>query len=177
MWALVFTLAWYDWGTGTEQFGSIIAGLHFTLILCAYDGLLTLVELNHAALMPDLTTCSADRTKLNNASAVGAILGSLSSFFGHMYWSADGKNMVPFQRFSAVVALLSVIGFTFSAEKVCSDVDRRRETKMEKSDDRDKAEKERKGMTILKVVREMSAHRNFGLFTVVSSLQVGHPPG
>eukprot|EP00285_Hemiselmis_virescens_P017604 CAMPEP_0173404642 /NCGR_PEP_ID=MMETSP1356-20130122/59876_1 /TAXON_ID=77927 ORGANISM="Hemiselmis virescens, Strain PCC157" /NCGR_SAMPLE_ID=MMETSP1356 /ASSEMBLY_ACC=CAM_ASM_000847 /LENGTH=78 /DNA_ID=CAMNT_0014365347 /DNA_START=92 /DNA_END=325 /DNA_ORIENTATION=+ len=78
------------------------------MILCLYDGLLTLVELNHAALMPDLSTATGDRTKLNNASAAGAILGSFSSFFGHMYWSQSSKEggMVPFQRFSALVALL-----------------------------------------------------------------------
>jgi len=176
LWAIVFAMAWQDWGG--DQFGSVTAGIHFTMVLCLYDGLLTLVELNHAALMPDLTTSTDDRTRLNNASAAGAILGSLSSFFGHMYWSAstskDGSSMLPFQRFSAVIALLATIGFTFSAEKVCSDADRLRESKLSatKMEHEEKDHKQSKQLSMVTVFRQMLKHRNFGIFTLVSALQV-----
>jgi hypothetical protein len=51
----------------SEKFGSVLAGLHFTLILCAYDGLLTLVELNHSALLPDLSSSGISRTRYTHA--------------------------------------------------------------------------------------------------------------
>eukprot|EP00282_Hemiselmis_andersenii_P028384 CAMPEP_0169468780 /NCGR_PEP_ID=MMETSP1042-20121227/23110_1 /TAXON_ID=464988 /ORGANISM="Hemiselmis andersenii, Strain CCMP1180" /LENGTH=476 /DNA_ID=CAMNT_0009582175 /DNA_START=465 /DNA_END=1895 /DNA_ORIENTATION=+ len=171
LWAIVFAMAWQD--LGGEEFGSISAGLHFTMVLCLYDGLLTLVELNHAALMPDLTTSTEDRTKLNNASAAGAILGSLSSFFGHMYWSQDaqGGGVGPFRRFSTVVALLATIGFAFSAEKVCTDADRHRESKLV-AEGGEASERKKPPLSMATVVRQMMKHKNFGLFTLVSALQV-----
>lgn len=38
-----------------------IRGIHFTLSLCVYDGMLTLVELSHSALLADLTVDSVER--------------------------------------------------------------------------------------------------------------------
>eukprot|EP00960_Hanusia_phi_P000480 13542-Hanusia_phi.AAC.1 len=50
LWALVFALSWLDWGDEGQK-GSLLSAVHFTLALFAYDGLLTLVELNHGALL------------------------------------------------------------------------------------------------------------------------------
>ena len=99
LWALTFALAWYDWDYG-GRYGSVLAGLHFTLVLCLYDALLTIVEVNHGALLADMCVTVEDRTRLNTATAVGAILGSVSSFFGHLYWSPGRHGALgPFQRF------------------------------------------------------------------------------
>jgi hypothetical protein len=111
-WALVFALAWFDLGWSS----SVLDGLHFTLILCAYDGLLTYVELNHGALLADLSSSVTDRTLLNQASAVGAILGSLSSFFGHLYWQAGiGADLTSFRRF-AVQTLKRTLQIDFDSK-------------------------------------------------------------
>ena len=105
LWALVFALSWLDWGDEGHK-GSFLSAIHFTLALCAYDGLLTTVELNHGAplagelppchaygdapwqqngsgrgrrlhsgltSMADISSAVEDRTKLNQASAIGAV--------------------------------------------------------------------------------------------------------
>ena len=98
-WAVVFALAWYDWNANGE-YGSVISGLRFTLILCMYDSLLTLVELNHGALLADLSVTVEDRTRLSTATAIGAVIGSTTSFFGHLYWNGGkGEGLAHFQRF------------------------------------------------------------------------------
>jgi Na+/melibiose symporter-like transporter len=99
LWAVIFALAWYDLDYG-GVYGSILAGVHFTIILCLYDALLTIVEVNHGALLADMCNTVEDRTRLNTATAIGAIIGSVSSFFAHLYWT-PGKDVAlgQFQRF------------------------------------------------------------------------------
>jgi len=162
LWALVFALAWMDIGTDVQT-SSFLAGIHFCVVLCAYDGLLTLVELNHGALMADLGSSLSDRTRLNTASAIGAVFGSFSSFFGHLYWNpADGVPQTSFSRFSAAVALLAAVAFSFSAAKVA--VEEKAESAAEKE------EKSRLSPSV--VARQLYRQHNLGIFTLVSALQV-----
>eukprot|EP00935_MAST-01C_sp_MAST-1C-sp1_P002126 g2126.t1 len=60
LWALAFFLVWYPWGNGQW-----IQGANFAFVLCFYDAMLTFVEVNHGALLADITTDSNERAKYN----------------------------------------------------------------------------------------------------------------
>ena len=77
---MAFVATWIEWGEG------LLAGIHFVFMLCMYDGLLTYVEVNHSALLADITSDQAIRTSLLQWSAVCATLGSLSSLLARAYW-------------------------------------------------------------------------------------------
>lgn len=65
MMAVSFLLFWLPWG-GFQA----ALGLVFGLLLCLYDTFLTAVELNHSALLADLTTSESERVDLNVASSI-----------------------------------------------------------------------------------------------------------
>ncbi|EKX46456.1 hypothetical protein GUITHDRAFT_107660 [Guillardia theta CCMP2712] len=164
LWALVFSLSWLDWGDEGHK-GSFLSAIHFTLALCAYDGLLTTVELNHGALLADISSSVEDRTKLNQASAIGAVIGSCSSFFGHMYWNpVPGADLHLFRRFSAVVSLISALAFTYSAHGIS-----RHEQSLELKEKLEETSSElhhkastRKSVAI--VMKQLWNHKNLGVF-------------
>lgn len=113
LWALAFFLVWFPWG-GPEA-SPLLTGLNWMANLCLYDSMLTLVEVNHSALLAELTTDSRERAYLNSCSSVCAALGSLSSLAGHMFWFKRGGDMGPFRAFAAAVALGSFGCFQFAA--------------------------------------------------------------
>ena len=187
VWALVFALAWIDLPSSP-----VLAGIHFTLILCAYDGLLTYVEVNHGALLADLSSSISDRTRLNQASALGAILGSFSSFFGHLYWDGRGSgcDLTNFRRFAGCVSVLAALGFAWSAAFVTTDRHSLAEGQADESvlliaggnaevagattgksglgEGRGKPKRK----SALLVLKQLTRQRNLALFTAVSALQV-----
>lgn len=103
LWGAAFILLWFPWSVGSTS--PLLSGLHFALSLCLYDGALTFVEVNHAALLSDMTSDPAVRASANAASAAGAALGALASYVAHLAW-ADGGALVHFQSY---VVLLGVV--------------------------------------------------------------------
>ena len=67
---------------------SWLATLHFVLTLCVYDGGLTYVEVNHSALLAEVSTSPVERARCNMWAGIGAGVGSLSSWVGYVYWDA-----------------------------------------------------------------------------------------
>ena len=55
-------------------------------VQCFYDGMLSYVEVNHHALLADLSTDGQERAKFNMYSGVGAVIGSMSSIFTQLTW-------------------------------------------------------------------------------------------
>lgn len=107
LWAIAFSIVWFP--PNAEESSSALLGLHFAFCLCFYDGLLTFVEVNHSALLAEITTDSKERARCNLVSAGFATVGSMSTFFGHYYWNRD--NLDSFRRFCIVVAGLSALTF------------------------------------------------------------------
>uniref|UniRef100_A0A7S0F397 ADP,ATP carrier protein n=1 Tax=Hanusia phi TaxID=3032 RepID=A0A7S0F397_9CRYP len=172
LWALVFALSWLDWGDEGQK-GSLLSAVHFTLALFAYDGLLTLVELNHGALLADISSSVEDRTRLNQAAAIGAVIGSCSSFFGHMYWNpVPGADLHLFRRFSAVVSFISALAFAYSAHGIAR---HEKSLGLQEKLDETSSEVHHKASTrksVAVVMRQLWNHKNLGVFTLVSALQV-----
>ena len=110
-WCVAFCLVWWPWSYAEESVW--LSTLNFAFVLCFYDGMLTLVELNHGALLADITYDSNKRAKYNMYSAFCAALGSFTSFFGHMFW--DKTDLASFRTFALVLAFVSWACFEFTA--------------------------------------------------------------
>jgi Na+/melibiose symporter-like transporter len=106
LWAVAFLSVWWP---PQDAASPVLKGLHFAFCLCFYDSLLTYVEVNHSALLAELTTNEAERATCNMYSACCAALGSLASFFGHIYW--DREDLTQFRGFCIVVAFISWLSF------------------------------------------------------------------
>ena len=91
LWCVAFCMVWLPWGDATDVSLSSgggampaaaplpspwLAAAHFAFVLCFYDAMLTLVEVNHSALLADLTFDSNERAKYNMYSAFCAALGA-----------------------------------------------------------------------------------------------------
>ena len=84
LWALAFYLAWFPWGGAAA--GPGLRGLNWAVNLCVYDAMLTLVEVNHHALLAELSPDGRERAHLNRWSSLCAAVGSLTSLAGHIFW-------------------------------------------------------------------------------------------
>ena len=104
LFALSFMTFWFPWTNPSIQ---------FVVCLCLYDGLLTIVDLNHLALLADMALSAADRTNLNMYCSIFSGFGSLSVFVSYYFW--DHNSMGSFQVFCFVLALFSLTGFTVSS--------------------------------------------------------------
>ena len=104
LFALVFLGFWFQWASPAIQ---------FVICLCLYDGILTLVDLNHTALLADLALSAAERTRLNSYCSVFSVVGSLSVFLSYSIW--DRENIRSFQIFCCVLAIFCLVGFTVSS--------------------------------------------------------------
>jgi len=104
-WALAFLMVWFPWGgIGASSNNSFLTGLNFTVNLCVYDAMLTLVEVNHSALLAEISVDSRERARYNSWSSICAAIGSLTSLVGHLFWKSDPK-LASFRVFALFVAL------------------------------------------------------------------------
>ena len=104
LFALSFLSIWFRWCHPSIQ---------FVVCLCLYDGFLTMIDLNHLALLADLALSSEDRTSLNWYCSVFSGCGSLSVFLSYQFWDRD--NMSSFHVFCALLAVFSLVGFQVSS--------------------------------------------------------------
>ena len=98
--ALSFILFWFPWG---------YAPLQFVICLCLYDGLLSMIDLHHSALLADLAISAEIRAKLNWKSSLFSGIGSLSVFLSYAIWTRD--NLGAFRLFCLVLSVCSFVGF------------------------------------------------------------------
>ena len=134
VWALAFVLIWvpvFDanalpdsldtvsgasgiagpWGVTRRE---ILQGLHFMLVLCVYDGGLTFVEVNHSALLAEMTTSPSERAECNMWSAICAGIGALSSWLAYVTW--DPLNLTPFRTMTIGVSATAWLVFAVSSK-------------------------------------------------------------
>ena len=104
LFTLSFLSIWFRWCHPSIQ---------FVVCLCLYDGFLTMIDLNHLALLADLALSSEDRTSLNWYCSVFSGCGSLSVFLSYQFWDRD--NMSSFHVFCALLAVFSLVGFQVSS--------------------------------------------------------------
>jgi len=164
-WALAFALVFIP--LFPEHSDPWIAGFQFTFALCLYDGFLTLVEVNHSALLADISTSSSERARLNAYSAVGAGIGSLSSVLGHAFWTRSLNDLIGFQRMTIAVALFcgTVIHGACLGMKT--------ETHVASSKDKDEANwsPHGKSLSVLDFLSQLRTNKNFILFQAFYLIQ------
>ncbi len=98
-----FLSFWFSW---------LQPSLQFVTCLCIYDGFLTLIDLNHSALLADLALSEEERTRLNGYSSFFSAIGSTSVFMSYYFW--DKEFILTFQMFCVCLAGFSFIGFVIS---------------------------------------------------------------
>lgn len=169
LFALSFLAFWVAWAH---------PGLQFLICLCLYDGFLTLVDLNHNALLADLAVSADERTRLNFHSSLFSALGSLSVFLSYSFW--DKEDFMSFRIFCVVLAALSVLGFA-----VVSRILRHRfqnEVQSHKKGEGDLLKElsvaplaqAEKPITLGEYLKQLSCHKNFMWFVSMNLVQVFH---
>ncbi|KAM9461982.1 transmembrane protein 180 isoform 1-T2 [Clarias gariepinus] len=171
LFALSFLAFWVAWAH---------PGLQFLICLCLYDGFLTLVDLNHNALLADLAVSANERTRLNFHSSLFSALGSLSVFLSYSFW--DKEDFMLFRLFCVALAALSLLGFA-----VVSRILRHRfqnEVKSRKNEEEAFLKELRvgqvplvqteKAITLGEYLKQLSRHKNFMWFVSMNLVQVFH---
>lgn len=177
IWVASFITLWYPWTTSfvsqSPQIVGFVAGIHFMTSLTLYDGGLTYVEVNHGALLNEITSTSQERAKYNMWSAIWAGIGSCSSLFAHMFWDKD--NLARFQNVAWVVSLLSVVTFEVSTRQLEKIPHKQHGLKQENN----KAKPDGSPEALCKAsgsfsdfLSQLAHHRNFMIFAVLSAIQV-----
>ncbi|XP_073411872.1 transmembrane protein 180 [Dendrobates tinctorius] len=169
LFALSFLAFWVSWAH---------PGLQFLICLCVYDSFLTMVDLNHNALLADLAVSAAERTRLNFHCSLFSALGSLSVFASYTVWNKE--DFFSFRIFCVILAAVSALGFTVSTWLLRQ----RFRTGGQSADSQDCLLKElyveepsdspEKKITLLEYLRQLSRHRNFLWFVCMNLVQVFH---
>ncbi|KAM6951751.1 transmembrane protein 180 [Aplochiton taeniatus] len=170
LFALSFLAFWVAWAH---------PGLQFLLCLCLYDGFLTVVDLNHNALLADLAVSASDRTRLNFHCSLFSAVGSLSVFLSYSFW--DKEDFFSFRVFCVVLAAFSMLGFTVVSRLLS----RRFQTEARLRQEEALVLKElsmghgahsqpEKQVTLGEYLRQLSKHRNFMWFSAMNLIQVFH---
>jgi Na+/melibiose symporter-like transporter len=76
--------------------------------------MLTVVEVNHSALLAELSVDSRERAGYNSWSSICAAVGSLTSLVGHLFWKTE-PDLASFRVFALGVALGSWACFALAA--------------------------------------------------------------
>ncbi|XP_029365310.1 transmembrane protein 180-like [Echeneis naucrates] len=104
LYSLAFLLAWFPWRSYTP--GDWLSGLHLTVALCAFDGMLTFVLLAQCALFAEISSHHQSRLRLVKYSQVASLIGSSSVLFCGMV-SGNMEDLSAFQAFTVLIAILS----------------------------------------------------------------------
>uniref|UniRef100_A0AAZ3PBL0 Transmembrane protein 180 n=1 Tax=Oncorhynchus tshawytscha TaxID=74940 RepID=A0AAZ3PBL0_ONCTS len=170
LFAISFLAFWVSWAR---------PGIQFLVCLCLYDGFLTVVDLNHNALLADLAVSANDRTRLNFHCSLFSALGSLSVFLSYSVW--DKGDFHSFRLFCVTLAAVSALGFAAVSRLLT----RRFEKEARLRQDEAQALKElsivqnpltqqETPVTLGEYLRQLSKHRNFMWFASMNLVQVFH---
>ncbi|XP_028651574.1 transmembrane protein 180 [Erpetoichthys calabaricus] len=169
LYAISFLAFWLAWAR---------PGFQFIICLCLYDGFLTMVDLNHNALLADLAVSASERTQLNFYCSLFSAFGSLSVFMSYSFW--DKENFFSFRIFCVTLAAVSVLGFSiaswllrqrFQSEARAQQEERSALTELHIDQP---ALGQEKSLTLGEYLKQLSRHRNFLWFVCMNLLQVFH---
>ncbi|XP_002154765.3 transmembrane protein 180 [Hydra vulgaris] len=145
-------------------------GLQFSLALCLYDSFLTMVDLNHQALLADLTVKANDRVTLNFFCSVFSAAGSLSVFVAFALW--NDKNIGNFQIYCVILSIFVCVGFQICCKSMESHYKSfSKQIFVNSSKLKDQHSSIFAARTY---IRQILRHKNFLVFTVMNLVQVFH---
>ncbi|XP_041813792.1 transmembrane protein 180 isoform X2 [Chelmon rostratus] len=104
LYSLTFLIAWFPWRSYAP--GDWLSGLHLTVALCAFDGMLTFVLLAQCALFAEISSHHQSRLRLVKYSQVASLVGSSSVLFCGVL-SKNMEDFAAFQAFTVFIAILS----------------------------------------------------------------------
>jgi hypothetical protein len=195
-WALAFAIIWWPWGVwshspnpgadatteGLWSPQSILAALHFVVALCFYDGMLSYVEVNHSALLAEMTDRPEERARANMYAGIAAALGSGTSFIAYVMY--DTADLTHFRVLVLVVAIACLLIFEFAAWGIDSTANARSPAhashSVKQEDDMDVTEnaddvvprtKAEKPIGYMQFAFQLVRSRSFLAFVVLASLQ------
>nr|XP_033799700.1 transmembrane protein 180 [Geotrypetes seraphini] len=166
--AISFLAFWVSWAH---------PGLQFLICLCLYDSFLTLVDLNHNALLADLAVSAKERTSLNFYCSLFNAVGSLSVFMSYAFWNKD--DFFSFRIFCVLLASCAVIGFTVATWLLRQRFEIEARVKYDDSTLKELyidqgSNPEDKRITLAEYLKQLSRHRNFLWFVCMNLVQVFH---
>ncbi|KAK0140916.1 Transmembrane protein 180 [Merluccius polli] len=103
LYSLAFLLAWFPWRSYSP--GDWLSGLHLTVALCAFDGLLTFVLLAQCALFAEISGHHQSRLRLIKYNQVASLIGSSSVLFCGLF----SRNMEDYSAFQSVTVVVAVL--------------------------------------------------------------------
>ncbi|KAM8924483.1 transmembrane protein 180 [Pelodytes ibericus] len=168
LFAVSFLAFWVAWAP---------PGLQFLVCLCLYDSFLTMVDLNHNALLADLAVSAKERTSLNFHCSLFSAIGSFSVFASYTVWNKE--DFFYFRIFCVLLAAVSAMGFTASTWLLRQ----RFQGGARNNQDQDAILKglyieepsaPEKRITLLEYIKQLSKHRNFLWFVSMNLVQVFH---
>jgi hypothetical protein len=136
-WAAAFLLVWWPWpgeggggeppaddatyydgagGLSSFSPAALATGAHFTLSLLLYDSALTYVEVNHGALLADMSHSGGERAGANAWAAGMAAAGSVTSLAAYATWDArGGHHQGAFRAFVTALAAACAVVFVWAS--------------------------------------------------------------
>ncbi|CAB1312012.1 unnamed protein product [Coregonus sp. 'balchen'] len=170
LFALSFLAFWVSWAR---------PGIQFLVCLCLYDGFLTVVDLNHNALLADLAVSADDRTRLNFHCSLFSALGSLSVFLSYSVW--DKGDFYSFRLFCVTLATVSALGFAAASRLLKSRFEKEARLRQDEAlalkelcIGQSPLTQQEKPVTLGEYLRQLSKHRNFMWFASMNLVQVFH---
>ncbi|KAM9391818.1 transmembrane protein 180-like isoform 2-T2 [Pholidichthys leucotaenia] len=170
LYSLAFLLAWFPWRSYTP--GDWLSGLHLTVALCAFDGMLTFVLLAQCALFAELSGQHQNRLRLIKYSQVASLIGSSSVLFCGVV-SKNMEDFTAFQSFTVIIAVLScgcMVYTGFHSESHFSD--KGSDSGIPESADQTAHHLASSFSTLKTQTRQILTNRDFQLFVLMNFFQV-----
>jgi Na+/melibiose symporter-like transporter len=181
IWALAFVWLFFPFslipGDNNDDDNSLYQWLtliHFVLVVCLYDAMLSYVMLSHASMLADLAIASQLRAKYNTTSAMFGVAGSLSILFSHYFYS---QSLFAFRCYALAIGALSVAIFIWSAshfrKRKLADNSQAAAVEKEKEEEEEEESKPKQlSVDWLRYLGGLKLHRNLLVFVAITWFQV-----
>ncbi|XP_014667032.1 PREDICTED: transmembrane protein 180-like [Priapulus caudatus] len=165
-----FLLIWFAW---------TYPGLQFVVCLCLYDGFLTVMDLQHSALLADLALSLSARARLNFYSSACSAIGATSVFLSYAFWNRE--RFMSFQVYCTMLTLFSIVGYLVSTTVLMRHYRSQQlhlgrdqhKSQVVNSEDCDRKSSARFHQ-LKTYARQVASHKNFLVFAVMNLIQVFH---
>ncbi|XP_074553749.1 transmembrane protein 180-like [Halichoeres trimaculatus] len=170
LYSLTFLLAWFPWRT--YEPGDWLSGLHLTVTLCAFDGLLTFVLLAQCALFAEISSQHQSRLRLVKYSQVASLVGSSSILFCGII-SKNMEDFTSFQAYTVLIAILSCGCMLYTGFHSESRFDNKvSQSDSQQSVDQTSSQSEPSLSNLRALIWQILTNRDFQIFVVMNFFQV-----
>uniref|UniRef100_UPI0037E93468 transmembrane protein 180-like n=1 Tax=Semicossyphus pulcher TaxID=241346 RepID=UPI0037E93468 len=168
LYSLTFLLAWFPWRSYAP--GDWLSGLHLTVALCAFDGLLTFVLLAQCALFAEISSQHQSRLRLVKYSQVASLVGSSSILFCGVI-SRNMEDFAAFQAYTVLIAILSCCCMLYTGFHSESRFDNKG-SGSDQSVDKISHQSEPSFSNLRTLIWQILTNRDFQIFVVMNFFQV-----